>query len=92
MAEADKLTALLSGNETPYLRVLNGRYRGIALLAAGRFSSAISELESTLDFSRRYRAGREMESQLLAALSEAKAKHIASPGIQLDVAETSDTT
>lgn len=91
MAEADKLTTLLSDNETPYLRVLNGRYRGIALLAAGRFSAAISELESTLDFSRRYRAGREMESQLLAALSEAKEKKIASPEVQPELAETSDT-
>ena len=72
MAHAATLTSVLQGNETPYLRVLNGRYLGIAQLSAGEIASAIATLQATIAYAQLYNAGLEMKPHMEAALSRAR--------------------
>jgi hypothetical protein len=71
MAVADELRALLKENETPYLKVIGGRYRALALLASGAPQLAVDLLVETLAYARAHRAGLEIEPYLLTALAEA---------------------
>jgi adenylate cyclase len=68
----DALSTALKGNETPYLRVLEARYRGEALLATGDALGATAELEKALSYSESNRAGLEMRSTIQAGLVEAR--------------------
>jgi class 3 adenylate cyclase len=71
MAVADALQSLLKDNETPYLKVIGGRYRALALLVSGAPQLAVDLLVETLGYARRHRAGLEIEPYLLTALAEA---------------------
>jgi hypothetical protein len=65
------LNKILDGNETPYLLVIRGRFRGAALLASGNAAAAIAELENTLAFAKQHRAGLEMVGHLRGMLEKA---------------------
>jgi adenylate cyclase len=80
LMQLDALDRTLRGNETPYLRVLYGRYRGIALFAAGDIAGATSEWRAALDHSRVHRAGLEMRNQMLALIEKAVAAATPSSG------------
>jgi len=71
------LEATLEGNETPYLRVLKGRFRGAAYLASGDAMRAASEIEATLLYAEQHRAGLEMVRQLRESLAAAKQRQSA---------------
>lgn len=73
VGSAEDLAALLQGNETPYLKVLLGRYRGIALLSAKDYPAAVSTLLDALTYARTNRTGLEMERPIAEALAKAKA-------------------
>ena len=65
------LDAMLEGNETPYLRVLCGRYRGVAKYAAGDVEGATGEWQAALNHALRHRAGLEMKAQIVALIAKA---------------------
>ena len=69
---ADVLDAALKGSETPYLRVLGGRYRGLAHHASGDSARAIDELQAALDYARDHRAGLELVAQITSILAQAR--------------------
>jgi class 3 adenylate cyclase len=73
LEDADRLSELLRGNETPYLKVLGNRFQAIALLANGSAEPAVTLLTDTLAYARKHRAGGEMEPFLLATLAKALA-------------------
>ncbi|HTR84252.1 MAG TPA: adenylate/guanylate cyclase domain-containing protein [Reyranella sp.] len=73
MAEAEALAELLAGSETPYLRVLHGRNRALALRAAGKLSAAIDEMRATLTYAEAQRAGLEMRPRIVDELASALA-------------------
>ncbi len=71
IAVAEKLQSLLQENETPYLKVIGGRFRALALLSGGAHQEAVDLLGETLTYARAHRAGLEVEPHLLTALAEA---------------------
>jgi tetratricopeptide (TPR) repeat protein len=70
---ASRFDELLSGPLTPYVAVLKGHYRGVALLAQGRWAEARAQLTETLAYARSNRAGTELEPYILANLGDATA-------------------
>ncbi len=71
-AHLEALDNIVKGNETPYLRVLCGRYRGIALYASGNVHGAESEWQSAMDYALAHRAGLEMKTQFLDLIAKAR--------------------
>ena len=71
MADAQRLHALLQNNETPYLKVLAGRFEALALLSAGQAEQAERLLADTLSYAQTHRAGLEMEPFLMVARAKA---------------------
>ena len=67
----NQLQDVLTDNETPYLYVLSGRYRGIAMVAAGNIDNAINILEETLAYANTHRAGLEMKPYIEQMLAKA---------------------
>jgi class 3 adenylate cyclase/tetratricopeptide (TPR) repeat protein len=74
LGHANELALLLDGNQTPYLKVLQGRNRALALLSCGQIQSAIEEFRRTLQYSQTYRAGLEMRRTIQLELSSALAQ------------------
>lgn len=68
----DELDEVVKGNETPYLRVLCGRYRGIALYTTGDVISARSEWQSAMDYAITHRAGLEMKAQFQELIAKVR--------------------
>jgi hypothetical protein len=68
----DALDDVVKDNETPYLRVLCGRYRGIALYASGDVAGAESEWRSAMDYALSHRTGLEMKAQFLELIAKAR--------------------
>lgn len=66
------LDATMEGNETPYLRVLKGRFRGAAYLAAGDAKRAANEIDTALQYAEKLRAGLEMRGLLREVLAAAR--------------------
>jgi class 3 adenylate cyclase len=69
---ANELSTTLSGNDTPYLRVLEARYLGVALMAAGNTLAAADRFQAGLSLCESQRVGLEMRRQLLDGLSQAR--------------------
>jgi class 3 adenylate cyclase len=68
---AERATSIATRSGNPYLLAYAMACRGLSLIVAGKYSAAIEELNSALDFARRRKAGLEYEPRMLADLANA---------------------
>jgi adenylate cyclase len=68
---ADRATSIATRSGNPYLLTYAMAGRGLSLIVAGKYSAAVEELNSGLDFARRRKAGLEYEPRMLADLANA---------------------
>lgn len=68
-ASIAELQRVLASGETPYLRVLAGRYRGMALFASGDKAGAKAEWQAALEYAVTHRVGLEMKGQLIRLIA-----------------------
>jgi adenylate cyclase len=68
---AERATSIATRSGNPYLLTYAMAGRGLSLIVAGKYSAAIDELNSALDFARRRKAGLEYEPRMLADLANA---------------------
>ncbi|MDQ1714055.1 MAG: hypothetical protein QOE45_3505, partial [Frankiaceae bacterium] len=68
---AERATSIATRSGNPYLLTYAMAGRGLSLIVAGKYSAAVEELNSGLDFARRRKAGLEYEPRMLADLANA---------------------
>jgi adenylate cyclase len=68
---AERAISIATRSGNPYLLAYAMACRGLSLIVAGKYSAAVEELNSALDFARRRKAGLEYEPRMLADLANA---------------------